>query len=396
MACELTHTKKVKTYDLLIFTGEASGDLHGAKLISSLQKINPKITMCGVCGPEMRKSNIDCLFQTEEFEVMGFTDVLFSLPSLYKKFYQVRDQILKINPKICLFVDYPGFSIRMQKALRKKGYKGKLIHFICPTVWAWHKKRIDVMAKNLNLLLTIFPFEKKCFSHTDLPVEYIGNPLLDYLDSYEYQDDFLEKNKIPKDKKIISLFPGSRKQELEKNLKLQLQVLKKIHNKSPFNLCVSIRHSNFSSFIEYQVSEYFGQDSVYFIDSRENYDLMKNSYLSIATSGTITLELALHKVPTIVTYAIKSIDRMIAQKLLKIDLPHYCIVNIIENKRIFPELFGPNFTEKNLLYWAEHLLNDKEAYADCIEGCKKLFNSLKKSNPSDEAAKSVLSLLDKD
>lgn len=392
MACKSTPLIQTE-YDLLIFSGETSGDLHGAKLLESLKTLKPNIKVCGVAGPQMREHDIECLFQTEEFEVMGFTDVLFSLPQLYKKFNKIRDMILKINPKICLFIDYPGFSIRMEKTLRKKGYKGKLIHFICPSVWAWHKKRIDVMANNLDLLLTIFPFEKKCFSHTKLPVKYIGNPLFEYIRTYSYQEDWKEKNQIDTNTKIIALFPGSRTQEIERNLPLQLKVLKKIAEKHPVKIFISLRQKNFKPKITYFINEFFKDENIEILDGRQNYDLMKAADLAIATSGTVTLELALHQVPTIVTYAIKSIDRIIAQKILKIDLPHYCIVNIIESKRIFPELFGPNFTTENLLFWTDHLLSDKKAYSDCKKNCKKLFDSLEAKNPSVEAAKSILAYL---
>jgi lipid-A-disaccharide synthase len=382
-----------KEYDLLVFSGETSGDLHGAKLLETLLKKRPNLNMCGVAGPQMREQNIDCLMQTEEFEVMGFTDVFFSLPSLIKKFKKIRNQILSINPKVCIFIDYPGFSIRMEKALRKKGYTGKLIHFICPSVWAWHKKRIDVMATNLDLLLTIFPFEKKCFSHTDLPVEYIGNPLFEYVRNYEYKTDWKKQNNIPADTKVLALFPGSRKQEIEKNLPLQLKVLKKIQEKHPIKIFLSLKQNNFKQRIIYFIHEFFKTEDITIIDGRENYDLMKAADLAIATSGTVTLELALHQVPTIVTYAIKPLDRIIAQKILKIDLPHYCIVNIIENRRIFPELFGPNLTEENLYFWTEHLLSDKKAYSDCKKSCEKLINSLETKKPSEEAAKNILAIL---
>lgn len=384
----------VKKYDLLVFSGETSGDLHGARLLKSLLEQRPELKICGVAGPCMRKLNIDCLMPTEEFMVMGFTDVFFSLPGLVKKFKKIKNQILSLNPKVCLFIDYPGFSLRMEKALRKKGFKGKLIHFICPSVWAWHKKRIDTMATNLDLLLTIFPFEKKCFSHTDLPVKYIGNPLFEYIRNHQYATDWQEKHPVPSDTKTIALFPGSRKQEIEKNLPLQLKVLKKIREKHPVKVFISLRENNFKQKITYFIHEFFKNDDITIVDGRENYDLMKNADLAIATSGTVTLELALHQVPTIVTYAIKSLDRIIAQKLLKIDLPHYCIVNIIENRRIFPELFGPNFTEENLFFWTEHLLTDEKAYIDCKKGCQKLTNSLQVKNPSKEAAQNVLSALD--
>lgn len=387
-------TPKKNQYDLLIFAGEASGDLHGAKLIKALLEKNPSLKIGAIAGPKMRSYPIDCIYKTEEFEVMGFTDVFFSLPTLFKKFYQIKNAILKANPKITVFIDYPGFSLRMEKALRKGGYEGKLIHYICPSVWAWAKKRIKIMADNLDCLFTIFPFEKKCFDNTTLKVQYIGNPLPHYLLEHTYTDLWKEKKKIPLNSEIISFFPGSRKKEIDKNLPIQFKVAKKLLEKnSNLSFCISVHQENFKPFIEYLWKNNFPKTPLFFIDSIENYDLMNASFLAIATSGTITLELALHHIPTVVTYAIKTIDRLIAQKLLKIDLPHYCIVNIIENKRIFPELFGPNLTEENLFFWANHLLHDVNARQECIKQCQSLHASLKEKKPSVTAAASLLTLL---
>ena len=163
--------------DLFIATGEMSGDLHGAKLIHELLALQPNLQIGAVAGPKMRELPITEFFPMESLRVMGFIDVFLALPKLARQFFAIRNQILKLNPKAVVFIDYPGLHLRLARSLRKKGFKGKLVHFICPTVWAWGKKRIPQMGKTLDLLLTLFPFEKKCFAHTKLPVQYVGHPL---------------------------------------------------------------------------------------------------------------------------------------------------------------------------------------------------------------------------
>lgn len=384
-----------KSCDLFLFAGEASADLHGANLIDALLNKEPTLSISSVAGPKMRGKQISYIMKTEEFEVMGFTDVFLSLPKLIKQFVHIRDQILKLNPKVCIFIDYPGFNLRLEKSLRKHGYKGKLVHYICPSVWAWAKKRINIMAQNLDLLLTIFPFEKECFSGTKLPVKYIGNPLINSIEQHTYTPDWKEKKRIPLDKDILAIFPGSRRKEIEKNLPIQLKAAKKLlENKKDLILCLSVSQKNFEPFMCYLKNENFeeGKDII-FVESQESYDLMKHAKAAIATSGTVTLELALHNVPTVVTYAIKPLDRFIAQRLLKIDLPHYCIVNIIENKTIFPELFGPYLTFEKLLFHTDQLLEDQEQRNLCIDKCKTLATNLDNKDPSCQAAKEILELM---
>ena len=150
--------------DLFISSGEPSGDLQGSLLIEALLKERSSIRIGAVAGPRMRRLPIEPYFEMEQLSVMGFIDVIAAIPHLIRQFFQIRNKILELNPKAVVCIDYPGFHLRLEKSLRKKGYRGKLIHYISPTVWAWGKKRIPQMEKTLDLLLTIFPFEKKCFS----------------------------------------------------------------------------------------------------------------------------------------------------------------------------------------------------------------------------------------
>ncbi|MBU6446056.1 MAG: lipid-A-disaccharide synthase, partial [Verrucomicrobia bacterium] len=222
--------------DLFIATGEMSGDVNGAKLVEELLQLRPHLKIGAVAGPHMRKWPIQTFFQMESLKVMGFLDLLPALPKLIWMFYAIRRKILQLNPKAVVCIDYPGLHLRLERSLRKKGYTGKLIHFICPTVWAWGKKRIPLMAQNLDLLLTLFPFEKSCFTGTTLNVQYVGHPLALPIAQFKPAGQFSGK--------ILGLFPGSRKTEIERNLPLQLKIARKLKEADP-ELQIAISQTGF-------------------------------------------------------------------------------------------------------------------------------------------------------
>jgi len=162
---------------LFFFAGEPSGDVHGASLIEALLKKDPTLQIYAVAGPKMRTYPIHCIEEMERFKVMGFTDVVSSLPKLTSLFFSLRKTILQLAPTAVITIDYPGFCLRLQSALHRKKYPGKQIHYICPTVWAWGKARIQKMANTLDLGLCILPFEPSHFASTTLAMEYVGHPL---------------------------------------------------------------------------------------------------------------------------------------------------------------------------------------------------------------------------
>jgi len=373
--------------ELFISAGEPSGDLQGEKLISSLLAERPNLKIGAVAGPKMRALNISPFFAMEDLQVMGFIDVFFALPKLFRQFYAIRKKILELKPKAVVCIDYPGFHLRLERSLRKKGYQGKLIHFVCPTVWAWGKKRILLMEKNLDLLLTIFPFEKKCFANGPLAVEYVGHPLVDWVHKFSPSATFRNRHKIPDGSKILSLFPGSRDKEIERNFNVQISTARRLKALDP-SLCIAIScaHPRFEKALQVE-------DAI-LIPPQETYDLMHASHLALATSGTVTLELALHKIPTVVHFAIHPLDLFLAQKIFKINLPFYCIVNIILEKQVFPELFGPNFTEGALFKEAKALLLNEEVRKECLLGCLEVLNSLNTKDFMNTSAKACLFSMD--
>lgn len=365
---------------LFIFAGEKSGDLHGEKIIRHLKTLHPSLQITGVGGPRMRAAGMDCVMPMEAFQVMGFVDVFFALPKLIRQFYTVARHIRSLNPDTVLFIDYPGFNLRMARHLRKKGFSSRLCHYICPSVWAWGKKRIPFMAKNLDLLLTILPFEQEYFSNTPLPVQYVGHPLVQRIKE-------TPKQPLPLPQKTIALFPGSRKKEIERNLPIQLRTCQDLYAKDPdLFFALSVSEERFFPLIEQKVREHAPSLPLQYIPADQTYPLMQSAFLAIAKSGTVTLELALHEVPTVVTYAISPLDLFIARQIFRIRLPHYCLVNIIGKKEIFPELFGPHFTQDALSTAMMHFLQDPQKRQACIKACQQLKFSLGENDASLQAA----------
>lgn len=372
--------------DLFIFAGEKSADLHGEKLLQALYAQNPNLKIVGVGGPKMRAVGMECILPMEEFQVMGFIDVFLALPKLMKHFYFVANQILTLKPKAVITIDYPGFNLRLARHLRKKGFQGKLVHFICPSVWAWGKKRIPLMGQNLDLLLSILPFEKELFAGMPLQVAFVGHPLVERLRTYHYKDLAL-----PKGKKVIALFPGSRTKEIGRNLKLQLDVCRELMSKySDVHVALSVSDEKFRpQMLELLREKGWKEDAITLIPANYSYELMKAAHLAIAKSGTVTLELALHRIPTVVVYGVSFLDKIIAYDILRIRLTFYCLVNIIAKKEVFPELIGPHFTFESLKEKAEALMEGQNRQK-MQTACDEVIAQLGVKNTSEEAATEIL------
>lgn len=369
--------------DLFVFAGEKSADMHGAAVLAALKAERPELQIVGVGGPNMRAVGMECLLQMEQFQVMGFIDVFVSLPSLLRHFYTIVRAIMRLQPKVVLTIDYPGFNLRLAKALRKRGYTGKIVHYICPSVWAWGQERIRTMAKTLDLLLCILPFEPPLFSHTSLSALYVGHPLIDKLRSYRY-------NSLPfhVEKPILALFPGSRRKEIERNLPVQLEACR--HLQDDFHIALSISAPHYADRIT-SIAEQKGMSRMDFVPAEYTYELMRSAHFSIAKSGTVTLELALHQTPTIVTYAVTPIDAFIAHDLLRIRLPFYALPNIIAQKEVFPEYIGKYLNAQTLRSHIDTLLKPAR-YQECKQECGEVRDLLGERSASREAALHLLQI----
>lgn len=377
---------------IYIFAGELSGDLHGASLLKALNKRFGAIDVTGVAGPGLRALGVKGPLKMEDFCVMGFGDVLMSLPRLWRQFRQVRSSILEKSPEIAIFVDSPSFSLPMAKSLRKHGFKGKIVQYISPTVWAWKRNRVQKMAESFDLLLTIYPFEAQHFADTDLRVVYVGNPLREAIHLHAYDTHWPHLFGIKPDAELVALFPGSRRSEILHNLPPQLEaakLLKKRHDKTVLAIsCANEHHRGLVQEILQSSGFKLNQD-VILVPKAYTYDLMRSCRSAIAKSGTVTLELAMHSCPTMVIFKMSWFNKMIAKHILRINLPHYCIVNILGGNRIFPEIIAEGLEPENIIKRWLPLHEEGTARSACIEGCKHVQNMLQGIDASDKAASAI-------
>jgi lipid-A-disaccharide synthase len=378
---------------LFVFAGEPSGDLHGSHLLKALKLQSPSLNVIGVGGPKMREQGITSLLQMEDFEVMGLTDVLKNLPKLWKQFRIVLNYILTVNPQAVLLIDYPGFNLRLAKALRKKGYKGKIAHYIAPTIWAHSQNRIEHMAKTLDLLMIIFPFEKDCFSATDLPVVYVGNPLTEYLQNYSYQEDWRSTAGLDISLPIISLFPGSRAGEIYRNLPEMLAAASKLQQEYPeLQFAISCTNIITQKIIQ-SLLHSVNLQKAYAVSSQYNYEMMRDSSAAIAKSGTVTLELALHECPSVAVYKLGFLNWLYAKFVLGLKLSSYCIVNIIKGQIVFPELIEHGFSAQNIYLKAKELYTAGSEREACLYACRQVKEILYGNKASEKAAEQIKELL---
>lgn len=376
---------------IFIFAGELSADAHGAHMLAALKKQLPEMTVDGVAGPELRAQGVHALLRMEDFSVMGFSDVLRALPRLWKQFRQVRNHILQTAPAAVICIDSPSFSLRMAHALRKKGYKGNIVQYISPAVWAWGKKRVYEMAGNMNLLLTIYPFEATCYKETSLPVHYVGNPVKESIQKHVYDPHWTHKYGIHT-QNLVGLFPGSRPSEVLRNLPLQLQALQLMQKESP-ELCIGIScaHESTAAIIKDMLRD--SSLKAVMIPKEHTYDLMRSCRSAVAKSGTVTLELALHRCPTVVTYQLTTLNWLIAKYMLKVNLPHYCIVNILAEQEVFPELIAKQFTPHDLYTRLTNIHADGEARDTCVAACSSVARLLQDGEASQKAAETIAALM---
>ena len=207
---------------IFISAGEASGDLLGANLIKALRNLDDSVTIQGIAGARMQAKGVNSLFPQEDLSVMGLIEVLPKLFLIAKRFYQTVDHILQTTPEIIITIDAPAFNLRLAKKLRKKGYTGKIIHYVAPSVWAWKEKRAKKMVGYFDHVLCLFPFEPPYFEKYGLNATFVGHPLADQLE--------LQPRPI---KKTLLLLPGSRKTELKALSKIFITVAKRLQKEIP-------------------------------------------------------------------------------------------------------------------------------------------------------------------
>ncbi len=331
-----------------IVSGEASGDLHGANLVKELKKLKPDATFVGWGGDLMEAQGVEIKKHYKELAFMGFLEVVRNIRTIFKNIKLCKQQIEEENPDAVIFIDYPGFNLRMAKFAKSKGYK--TLYYISPTVWAWKEKRIEKIKRDVDRLFVILPFEQKFYKERGCDVDFVGHPLIDAIDDFRQNKalsniEFKAKYGVNSNE-VIALLPGSRKQEITKKLPIMLAVAKKYQG---YQFIIAGAPGLERSFYETVIGEVPIK-----IIYNDTYNILNNAHAALVTSGTATLETALFNVPQVVCYQTSAISYHIAKRLVNIQ--YISLVNLILNQEVVRELIQGDLNEKELGMAFEQIL----------------------------------------
>ena len=361
-----------------IIAGEASGDLYGSKLIDEIFSIDKKAEIRFWGGDNMIKSGGYNVKHIKELAFMGFYEVLKNITTIVRNISFCKNDIKEFNPDKIIYIDYPGFNLKICKWAKNNGYKN--FFYISPQIWAWKENRIKTIKNSIDKLFVIFPFEKEYYREKhNMEVEFYGHPLIEKIDDFNSSKDFLKKNNITKERDIITLLPGSRSQEINSMLPIFLTLKKHYLN---FEFIVAgvknVNESVYQPALDMDVKVIYNQ----------TYDLLSHSKIAIVTSGTASLECALFNVPQIVCYKTSSISYFIGKSFVNISF--ISLVNIILKKGIVKELVQNELTEKNLVHELSNILSENKISV-ILNEYSKIYSMLSIEGTSKKIAASIIS-----
>ena len=370
---------------IFISAGELSGDIHGGNLVSAIRQIDPGIEITAIGGDNMAGAGAELLYHIRETSIMGFAEVVRHLPFIHKLWKCTLRHIDKIKPDLVIVIDYPGFNLRLAKAVSKRNIP--VIYYISPQVWAWHQSRIKKIKRYTKEALCILPFEEEWFRKRGVNARFVGHPLLDQI--AKEKNSVLQSVSIrpPSASLVIGLFPGSRLQEVQRHLPVMIESVKKLRGKFPEMVAaISIAP-------EIDMSAYrkvYDFEWLYWIENN-NHQLMKESDLLIMSSGTATLEATIFHTPMIVIYRLNSLSYRLGKLLVKV--PYITIANLIANKRGVTELIQHDANADTIASEAEAILSNPRRRDETIQFLKNVTQRLGKPGASERAARIILEYL---
>ena len=311
---------------LYLLAGEASGDARGAEVMRSLAAEagahRETVEFFGAGGPQMQEL-APAIQDWSGEAVVGLWDVLKKYGYFRRQLHAMRDEILELKPDAVVLIDYPGFNLRLAKALRQRNPKQRIIHYISPQVWAWNRKRIPEMARTLDLMLCIFPFEKELYEKSGLKTVFVGHPLLDSLAA--------KRTTTPRDSKLIGLFPGSRLKEVTRIFPVMLQTAAEMRKALPeLRFEAAAASESLAEIMRSMVTE-----SAVTIRVGGSHELMQQAGLGMVASGTATLEATYFELPYVLLYKVAPLTWQIGKRLVKV--PFLGIANILAGREIVRE-----------------------------------------------------------
>ena len=381
-----------ETIKIAIVAGEPSGDLLAASLMTSLLHRYPNASFVGIGGPCMKALGFQSFFPMEMLSVNGLVEVLKHLPSILKMRRKLTKQLIDEKPDIFIGIDSPDFNLGLEYQLRKRGIR--TIHYISPTIWAWRSGRIHKIAKAVDHMLVLFPFEAPLYEKQGIGVTYVGHPLADDTPMQPDTEKYRQQLNCTDHSPIFALLPGSRNSELHFHADLLVQTAERLFKSYPNStFIVPCATEHIQTLFEAAISRQQASNLPFIVLNKQSSGAIQAADVVILSSGTATLETALWKKPMVITYKASWLSVKIARKMIK--LTHVGLPNILLNKEVVPEYLQEDATPENLANAASHWIDHPEKVQSLAAEFNDLHRLLRK-NASDIAAEAVIAQLPKD
>ena len=373
---------------IYIIAGELSGDIHGAELMRAVGIEDPEVKFTGYGGGNMKSAGGDGITDwLDKSAVMGVIEVLKQYKFFKQSLESMAADIIENQPEALVLIDYPKFNLMLAERLRKANVKTKIVYYISPKVWAWNKKRVPKMARLLDKMICIFPFEVEIYEKAGLEVEYVGNPLVDELGLRGLDSE--------RDANLIGLFPGSREREVSKLLPVMVEAavkLDKKHAERSLRFVIPSASEKLTQTIT-QILESFDLDrkDMITVTQGESQQLMRKAYCGVVASGTATLEAAWLGLPYCLIYKLAPLTFLIAQLVVKIEF--IGLVNILAGRGIVEELIQDEASAENIGSALDKMLRDNSHRNVLLENMISTADTLGEPGVHLRAAKSLLNVL---
>ncbi|MBO6480519.1 MAG: lipid-A-disaccharide synthase [Pelagibacteraceae bacterium] len=368
---------------IFVLTGEPSGDKLASKIISQLKSSRPDVEYLSVGGEHLKSLGIKSLYDLKEVTYLGFTRVLLNIFKIRKKINETVKEIVKFKPDILFSVDSPDFTLRVAKEVKKLDPNIKTIHFVAPQVWVWREHRVKQLKSFLNHVLLLFPFEKKYFEKEGIQCTFTGHPLLE-----EQSKSKVDINQIIKDnKKIFSIYPGSRLSEINVLTPILFEFVKMMNEKYKDLFFAFHSTAEHVQLIQNLLLKENFKNCGAIGDEKIKSHILKSSMFAVAKSGTISLEICNAKIPSVIIYKMGMINFFIVKMLVKIKFAN--IINIAAEEEVIPELLQSKCNPKDIYNTVDKLLSNKQALENQVNKSQGIISNFK-TERSSEIASSVL------
>ena len=370
---------------IFILTGEPSGDKLASTVISKLMLQNTNVEYLSVGGIHIKKLGIQSIFDLKEITYLGFTSVLLNIFKIRNRINKTVDEIIKFNPDILFSVDSPDFTLRVAERVKKINNDIKTIHYVAPQVWVWRKNRVKKIKKFIDHMLLLFNFEKKYFESENIKTTFVGHPLIEKNKNVKT----VLNNFISKDKKIISIFPGSRKSETNVLLPILLDFIKLMNKKENIYSFVFHAIDENKDFITNEINS-TGLNNVDVIsDENIKSQILSSSIFAVSKSGTVSLQISSANVPSLIIYKLSYVNFMIFKLLVNVKFAN--VINIINGREVIPELLQNECNAREIFNTVIYFLKNPNLIEKQLSDCNKTLEGIKSKTSSSNESASILS-----